>query len=356
MMTAMMALSNDPAAAAASPVLPHPGHTAGCVGHDHHDPESAPAGRPRCKHAHGDDGRDNERRTLVAFAVTVIFMAVEAGGGWLSGSLALLADAAHMLADALALLMSWAAFRFGRMAADSKRSYGYRRLEVLAALVNGLTILAITVGIVWEAAQRLAHPEAVRGVPMLAVAVVGLIANLVTLKVLGHQHNHAHAEADDGDHDHAENLNLRGASLHVLGDLLGSVAAVVAAGVIMATGWTPVDPILSVAMALMIVINATQLVRSSTHILMEGTPEGFDPEGLRRELLTDVPDLVEVHHIHAWSVTSGRPMLTLHAVTRQDSDRDAVLHAIKRVLADEFGFSHSVVQIEGDGCGESRCG
>lgn len=316
--------------------------------HDHHHDVSS--SRP---HATAGD----ERRTLVALFVTFVFMLVEVAGGLISGSLALLADAAHMLADVLALGMAWGAFRLGRLAADPKRSFGYRRFEVLAALANGVTVLGLSAWIVFAAVQRLNSPEAVRGWPMLIVAAIGLAANLLTFRVLGgHRHHHGHDHDHDHDHDHAErNLNLRGAVLHVLGDLLGSAAAVGAAAVILASGWLPIDPILSIAMALLIVVVGAGLVRSAIHILLEGSPVGFDPQVLRAHLLQDVPGLAEVHHVHAWSVTTGEPMLTLHAVVEPAADRDAVLGGIKRVLAEEFGFSHSVVQLEGDGCDDHAC-
>lgn len=333
-------------------------------GHDH----SAPSGNyPR--------PMDAERRTLVAFAVTATFMLVEAGGGLLSGSLALVADAAHMLTDALALLMAWGAFRFGRMAADQRRTYGYRRLEVLAALANGVTVVALSVGVVYAAVMRLAEPQGIAGWPMLVVAAIGLAANAVTLRVLGHghdhdpahprahpshhadPHDHRHAAGNEIDHAQAEtrNLNLHGAALHVLGDLLGSAAAVGAAVVILVTGWTPIDSILSVAMALLIAVNGVKLVASAAHILLEGTPAGFVAEDVRVQLLRQVPGLVDVHHLHAWSVTSGHHMVTLHAVVTADVDRDQVLSGVKHELSVHFGFAHSVIQIEGEGCRDANC-
>jgi cobalt-zinc-cadmium efflux system protein len=319
---------------------------------------------------------DAERRTLIAFGVTAVFMVVEAGGGYLSGSLALLADAAHMLADVFSLLMAWAAFRLGRLAADRRRSYGYRRLEVLAALANGVTVVALSVAIAYEAVLRLVAPQPIDGWPMLVVAAVGLVANLITFRVLDHGGGHAH-HGHEGHthhdhphhepHDHAatgpgkagtgveKNLNIRGAVLHVLGDLLGSAAAMVAAGVILVAGWLPVDPILSLAMAALVAVGGVRLIGSAGHILLEGSPAGFDPDRLSAQLAVEVPGLVAVHHLHAWSVTSGHPMVTLHAVVEPDVDRDATLAAIKHVLGEDFGFSHSVVQIEGRECGDHGC-
>lgn len=317
------------------------GHHHSHQDHAHHDHGGHGHGKPgHGDHAHAHD--DNERRSLIAFAVTTLFMLVEAAGGWLSGSLALVADAAHMLTDAAALLLAWLAFRFGRLQPDARRSYGYRRLEVLAALVNGLAVVGLSLWIFYEAAQRLADPQPVQGWPMMAVAVAGLVANLAVLRVLHAGHDHA-------GHDHA-NLNLRGASLHVLGDLLGSVAAVGAAAIILFNGWTPIDPILSMAVAAMILFNAWGLIKAAAHILLEGAPEGFDGEDLRAELLGTVPGLADVHHIHAWSLTTGRPLITLHATLAPGAGHDAVLAAIKLHLRSHCGIGHSVVQVEAAHC------
>lgn len=298
-----------------------------------------------------------ERRTLIALAVTFAFMLVELTGGFLSGSLALLADAAHMLADVFSLAMAWTAFRVGRWDADAKRSFGYRRIEVLAGLGNGLTILILSGWIVFEAAQRLLSPQPVQALPMVVVAIIGFIANLVTLKVLGEGHGHSHGHSSH-DHDHGaqltpeKNLNLHGAWLHVLGDLLGSAAAVVAGLIIMVAGWLPIDPILSIVVAVLIVVSGYQVVRSALHILLEGSPPGFNEAELTHHLISDVPGLLDVHHVHAWSVSSGQPMLTLHAVLAPSVDHDGTLAQIKHVLAKEFGFTHSVVQTEGTGCSD----
>jgi cobalt-zinc-cadmium efflux system protein len=282
---------------------------------------------PHHSHAHGD----HERRTLLAFGLTAGFMVVEAVGGWLAGSLALMADAAHMLTDAVALLMAWAAFRLGRMAPDSRRSYGYRRLEVLAALFNGLAVVGLALWIMVEAAGRLVEPAPVAGLPMLAVAVGGLAVNLAVLAVLGHGN---------------DNLNMKAALLHVLGDLFGSVAAIAAAMAILWWGWTAADPVLSVVVALLILGSAWRLVKAATHILLEGAPEGFDADRLQADLLAAVPQLADLHHVHAWSLTSGEALVTLHVRLREGEDHDAALAAVKTYLARRHGIGHSVVQVE----------
>lgn len=277
-----------------------------------------------------------ERRLAWALALVTVFMVVEAVGGWLTGSLALLADAGHMLSDGLALGLALAGFWFGRRPPDDRRSYGYRRFEVLAAWVNGVALSGVALWIVAEAAFRILEPIPVLAAPMLAVAAVGLVVNLVTLRIVtvaGETH-----------------INLRGAALHVIGDLLGSVAAVTAAVVILLTGWTPIDPLLSLLVALLILRSAWALVKGATHILLEGTPEGLDLERMRDELVRVVPELHDVHHVHAWSLTSGRPLLTLHASVAAGADREGALRAIKTQLKNVFRVSHSVVQIETAPC------
>ena len=292
-------------------------------------------------HTHADSQSQRiEQRLIVAFALTVLFMVVEAVGGWLAGSLALLADAGHMLTDALALALAFAGFWFGRRPADSRRSYGYRRFEVLAAWVNGLTLAGLSLWIMVEAAFRLTAPVAVLGAPMLVVAVAGFAVNLFILWWLRREQ--------------AEHLNLRGAILHVLGDLLGSAGAIIAAAVILLTGWTPIDPILSLVIALLILRSAFVLVRGATHILLEGTPEDLDLDALCADMARAVPEIAGIHHVHAWSLTSGRPMLTLHVSMKERADRDKVLRAIKERLSSEYRISHSVVQLEGGACPDKQ--
>lgn len=298
--------------------------------HDHHSHSC---------HAHSHDA---ENRVGWAFALTAGFMVIEAAGGWLSGSLALLADATHMLTDAMALALTWGAFRLGRRAADQQRSYGYRRFEVLAALGNGLTVIILAAAIAWAAIGRLQQPTEIMGLPMFVVAMLGLLVNLLVLRTLHQGHDHG-------------NLNLKGATLHVLGDLLGSAAAVVAAIVILWTGWAPIDSILSIVVAGLILVSAWQLLRTATHILLEGTPEGFDAEAVRASL-EDLPGVAGVHHIHAWSLTSGQPLVTLHVSMAADAAPETLLAEIKATLAHRFALAHSVVQLERGDCPDDACG
>lgn len=296
-------------------------------GHDHHDHGAMGAAGPTDQ---------NARRVLIALVLTAGFMLVEVAGGLISGSLALLADAGHMLTDAASLALALAAFRLARRPADDVKTYGWHRGQVLAAFVNALALLVIVGWIAFEAVQRLIEPTPVQGQAMLAVAAVGLLVNIASFWVL-HR----------GDQD---NVNLRGAALHVLGDLLGSVAAIVAAVVILWTGWTPIDPILSVLVAALILRSTIPLLRRTAHILLEGAPEHLDIERLRAELPGVVRGLSDVHHLHAWALTPDRTLVTLHARVEEGADDHAVLHDIHTELDRRFGITHATVQIERAQC------
>ena len=266
------------------------------------------------------------------------FMAVEVAGGLLAGSLALLADAGHMLTDTAALAFAWLAFRLGRRPADTRRSYGYHRLQILAAFLNGIVLIALVAWIIFEAVRRLNEPVEILGGLMLAVAGVGLVVNVVAFAIL-------HA----GNRD---NLNVRGALLHVLGDLLGSVAAMVAAAIIIATGWTPIDPLLSILVALLILRSAWSLVRQSTHVLLEGTPAEIDVSSLKAQLVDAIADVEDVHHVHVWTLATGKLVMTLHAHVREDADSEQVLRAIHAICRERFGVAHVTVQIEHGRCAD----
>ncbi len=287
-------------------------------------------------HLNPEGGPENQRRVLFAMLLTGGFMFAEVIGGLLSGSLALLADAGHMLTDSAALALAWLAFQIARRPADARRSFGYRRFEVLAAFANGLALFAIVAWILFEAVQRLTNPVEIHGAPMLGVAAVGLVVNIIALKIL-HQ-------------DHTENINIRGARMHVLSDLLGSVAAIAAALVILATGWTPIDPLLSMLVAVLIMRGAWKLLQQSTHILLEGTPDDINREAVRRHLTETMPELIDVHHIHAWSLSDSQTVMTLHAQIPEQSDQAALLKRMKSVLAQRFNVSHATIQLEPCGC------
>ena len=312
-------------------------------GHDHAH------GHGHAGHSHGptlsandtpEARRSKERAILIAAALTGGFMGAEVIGGLISGSLALLADAGHMLTDFASLLLAWFAFRLARRPADWKRTYGFDRFSVLAAFVNGVTLFAIAGWIVVEAIQRLREPHEVLGGLMLWVAVGGLVVNVLAFWVL------SRAEGD--------NLNVRAAALHVMGDLLGSVAAIAASLIIIWTGWTPIDPILSVLVALLILRSAWSVVRESGHILLEGAPAGFDARAVATDLEATLPGVARAYHVHAWSITQERPMATLEIELAPGAVADDVRRAVKGRVRETTGMEHVTVEVTAGA--ESRTG
>jgi cobalt-zinc-cadmium efflux system protein len=229
------------------------------------------------------------RRVIIALVLTGTFMVVEVIGGILSGSLALLADAGHMLSDTIALGLAAVAFSVSKRPGDKKLTYGYQRFQILAAFVNGLSLLAIVGWILFEAVQRFITPSDVMGETMLVVASAGLVVNIIAFAIL-----------HSGD---KENLNIRGAALHVAGDLLGSVAAIIAAIVIIYSGWMAIDPILSIAVAMLILKSAWSLVRRSAHVLLEGAPDWLDVPAMQERIIAQMPQVAGVHHVHVWGLT-----------------------------------------------------
>lgn len=302
-------------------------------------------------HVHDGSGHDhshaptvtgaNERKILISFVLIFSFMIVEVVGGLISGSLALLADAGHMLTDAAALALAYTAFRLGRRIADNRRTFGYLRLEVLAGFLNAVTLFGIVVWIVYEAIQRLQTPGEILAGPMMLVAVAGLAVNILVLWIMTR--------------GETEHVNVKGAILHVMGDLLGSVGAIAAALIISATGWTPIDPILSVLVAVLILRSAYGLLTKSIHILLEGAPENAEPAAIERELRAAVPDLANVHHIHVWSITSGRAMATLNVRPTEDSKAPQVAHQVEQLLKDRFAVEHVTVAIDWNGAPAGVC-
>ncbi len=332
-----MPTANRPPEAASGPP-PRIGGEAHAV-HSH-------AGHSHAGHIHSLDGgpsgggASQTRRLGWAFAIIALFTLAEAAGGLTAGSLALLADAGHMASDAVALGMSWLALHLSRRPADAARSYGYQRLEVLAAFVNGCTLFLVALAILVEALRRFAAPVHVLGGWMLGVAVIGLLANLVAFLILNGGNR--------------ANLAVRSAWLHVLGDLLGFIATIAAAGVILATGWTPIDPLLSLFVAFLILRSAARIVRSSGHILLEGTPPGFDPALLQADLAAAVPAIADVHHIHAWALTAGQLVVTLHVRGRPGADAATLIPAIDRRLKERFGITHSTIQLDPADCPDEQ--
>lgn len=300
--------------------------------HDRHD------------HAHssaaGVAGR--ERKLLFAFVLTAAMMMAEAAGGWWSGSLALLADAGHMLVDAAALLLALFAARMARRPADARRTYGYGRMEVLAGFINALTQFVLVGLIAYEAVERLFKPVQILSGVMLGVAVIGLVVNLIVLRSL---HDHAH-----------DDVNLGAASLHVLGDLLGSFGAVLAALAVRWLGWNWADPALSLLVSLLILNSAWRLLRRSTHILLEGVPEGMDPREVEAALRDADASIRDVHHLHVWQLASGSRMATLHLELHDRDGAGRALAAVNHTLRERFSIRHATVQIDPDSCPDGSPG
>jgi len=322
----------------------HPSHA---HGHDHGaDPSESDHARDR--HGHAPTGHEaghahhhhgaNERSVGIAAVLTGGFMLAEIVGGALAGSLALLADAGHMLTDFASLSLAWFAFRLTRRPADWRRTYGFDRFAVLVAFVNGVALFAIAAWIGVEAWRRLQSPVEVHGAPMLWIAVTGLAVNVIVFFILR-----------GGDED---NLNIRAAVLHVVGDLLGSVAAVVASIVILTTGWMPIDPLLSLVVGLIVLRSAWRVVADSGHILLEGSPAHFDSRAIGDDLRAALPYVLDVHHVHAWSISQERPMVTLHACVTESTDATVAVREIKRRLARDFRITHATVEIEYGVCGD----
>ncbi|TFG39586.1 MAG: cation diffusion facilitator family transporter [Chromatiales bacterium] len=281
----------------------------------------------------------NLRRVMVALVLTGAFMIVEVVGGIISGSLALLADAGHMLTDTMALALAAMAFQVCKRPPDGKLTFGYQRFQILAAFVNGLSLLAVVGWIIYEAINRFIEPNEILGETMLVVAAAGLLVNLFSFAVL-----------HSGDQ---ENLNIRGAALHVAGDLLGSVAAIVAALVIIYTGWTLIDPILSIAVAALIFKSAWALVKRSGHILLEGAPEWLDVKAMQSRIVAGVPGVDEIHHVHIWGLTPQELMLTMHmSISDLAASQSDVIRDTKRFLKAEYGIGHSTIEVDVDGCSD----
>jgi cobalt-zinc-cadmium efflux system protein len=301
-------------------------------GHDHGHPHAHGHAHGH-GHAHEHRKSASERRLLLTLAILLTFTAVEAFGGWLANSIALLAEAGHMLADCGSLLLAVLAIRASRRPADARHTYGSARYQTLAAYTNGLLLLALTVWVMAEAVRRLVAPPLIDGTLMLIIALIGGMANLAALITLSG----------------ASSLNERGARAHVLSDLLGSAAAAAAALSILELGWRIADPILSMLVSLLILRSGWRLTREAGHVLLQGTPPALDPDGLAHDLAR-VAGVREVHHLHVWSMTGEAPVVTLHARVDDLADQQACLQGILRRLRELHSTAHATVQIEGGSC------
>jgi cobalt-zinc-cadmium efflux system protein len=290
--------------------------------------------RTHAEHQHDrhEHFRELGRKRLVGvLALTFTFMLLEFLGGWIANSLALMADAGHMLSDVAALGLSIFALWFARRPATPAKTYGYLRIEILAALANGVTLVLIAIAILWQAYARFRVPQPVDGPLMLGVAAAGLIVNIVAAVLLHASSGHS--------------LNIRAAYLHVLGDLLGSVGAIAAAVIILVSGWYPADPIMSCLVAVLILVGSWRLVRESVDVLLEAVPPGIDFDALRRAI-AEIPGVEEVHDLHVWTLTSGYLAMSGHAIITDPGDHKRILQQVHSRMHEDFGINHVTMQVE----------
>lgn len=283
-------------------------------------------------HSHGASaGGKNKGRLYVVLALTGSYMFAEVIGGILTGSLALLADAGHMLTDVFGLTMALVAIRLGERPASDRRTFGYYRTEILAALANAVILVVVAIYILYEAYRRFQDPPEVLGGPMMIVAIIGLAVNLIGMYILTK--------------GAGESLNVRGAYLEVLGDTLGSIGVIVASVIIIFTGWYPADPIIGVGIGLFIIPRAYSLLKAAVNVLLEGTPKGLNLDEVRRAL-GDLPGVEKVHDLHAWTITSGMNAMSGHLVVEDVGRSGALLTEAQKLLHDRFDIEHSTIQIE----------
>jgi len=276
----------------------------------------------------------HKSRLLMALGLTLTYMGAEVAGGLITGSLALLADAAHMLTDAGGLALALLAIRFGERPATPQRTYGYLRAEILSALANAVVLLVLTIYILYEAYRRFVNPPEVLGWPMMLVAAVGLVVNLISMRLL------ASGSSDS--------LNLKGAYFEVLSDMLGSLGVIVAALIIMGTGWKLADPIIGAGIGLFIIPRTWSLLRQATHILLEGTPPHVDV-GLMEQSIAAIPGVAAVHDLHVWTITSGLDAMSAHVTVRDAAENIRVLSDVRVLVKERFGIDHITVQVEDEG-------
>ena len=285
-------------------------------------------------HGHAHDHRSASRRALgLVLVLTLAFTVVEVVGGLWTGSLALLADAGHMVSDVLAIALALVALTLARRPTTPLRSFGFQRAEILAAFVNGLALVAVSAWIVWEAIQRLDDPPEILGGWMLAVAACGLVVNACAAMIL---------VRSGGD-----SLNVQAALRHVIADLLGSAGVLVAALIIVLTGWERVDPLVSIAIAVLIAASAWGVLRDSSAILMEQTPSGIDANVVAQAIVA-VPGVTSVHDLHVWRITSGFDALSAHVLVGRGEDCHALRRDVERALATRFGITHTTLQVDHD--------
>ncbi|MHC0037831.1 cation diffusion facilitator family transporter [Pseudoneobacillus sp. C159] len=297
------------------------------MGHHHHHGHAHGHGHSHGHHHHSS----NKTALLWSFIIISAFMVVEVIGGFLTNSLALLSDAGHMLSDAVALGLSFFAIKLGEKKVTKDKTYGFKRFEIIAAALNGITLVLIAFYIFYEAFHRFQDPPAVQSTGMLIISTLGLIVNIIAAMILM-----------KGD---KENLNVRSALLHVIGDMLGSFGAIIAALLIMFFGWGWADPLASVIVAALVLISGYRVIKDSVHILMEGAPIQIDSNSVKNALLK-LPGVNDLHDLHIWTITSGYPVLSCHLAISENGIHDDVLKRAQKLLHEEFGIEHCTIQVE----------
>ncbi len=300
-----------------------------------------------------------QQRFIYSIILTALILAAEIIGGIWSGSLALLSDAAHVFSDIFALGLSYFALRLALRPPDDKHSYGWHRAEVLAALVNGVSLLAIALGIWYEAYQRWQNPVQIRSTEMMIIAVIGLAVNIAVAFILGgHDHEYGHAHTDNENHKKKpRNLNVQSAFLHVLGDLISSVGVIIAAILIGITDAYWIDPLVSILIGAIILVSAYRVTRKSLHILVEGVPEGMSVQKINESIRT-IPSVETVHDLHIWNLNSENIALSAHIVLENQNSQpdEEIMNQIKALLAAQYGIQHTTLQFERIPCGEGHGG
>lgn len=299
-----------------------------------HDNEDHSYGHGHSHSGHSHTHNANKKALTISFFLIAGFMFVEFIGGYLTNSLALISDAGHMLSDAVALGLSLSALIFGAKAATPSKTYGYKRFEILAALLNGIVLVLLAIFIFKEAIDRLSEPPHVIGQGMMVISIIGLVINIIVAYIL-------HSQGST-----KENLNVRSAFLHVIGDLLGSVGAIIAAILIMLFGWYIADPIASMIVSLLVLYSGWHVLKESVNILMEAKPSGVDYDKVM-SLLKSVNGVEDIHDLHIWMITSDFSVMTVHLKVKPDSDRDLILEKSKQLINKEFGIKHVTIQLEG---------
>ncbi|GHM58394.1 MAG: cation efflux protein [Candidatus Mesenet longicola] len=289
---------------------------------------------------HNGKHSSHSKSLIYAIIIIAVTAVLEVVGGVISNSLALLSDAGHMLTDLISLILSWFAYKVATKKSDLKRSYGYHRIQVVAAFVNGLTLFLISGIIIFESIKRFISPVNINWQIMFSIATIGLIANILAFFLL--------YKKDE------DNLNIKSAVLHITGDILGSLAAIAASFIIMYTNWQIVDPILSVFVSIVILRSAYKIVKHSCHILLEGTPKNINPDEVKSKVIQIIPEVIDVHHVHIWSLTENYLIITAHIKVCQGINYNDTIYNVKKLLCDIFSIAHATVEIEYDQCVDDK--